>query len=258
MTTTFSMLHRSVATTFALLLVPFFLLLPDGVHAGTNEAGLAFLAENKGKPGVVELPSGLQYKVLRKGRGIDHPVVSASCSCHYEGKLLDGTVFDSSYERGSPSTFAPNQVIRGWTEAMQMMVVGDKWEMYIPSDLAYGDRGSPPKIGGGEVLVFQMEIMAIMGGTVPALKCSIDADPDAEEEDEDDDRCNDKERGYIAKVRSWYADGNDGKPATELARIRNILNGDMKDTQRDWARRRAQILEQFLEKQPEEEKSSEL
>lgn len=96
------------------------------VVAGTNDAGLAFLAENKDKPGVISLPSGLQYKVLKKGRGPAHPTVNAPCSCHYEGKLLDGSVFDSSYERGSPSTFAPNQVIKGWTEAMQMMVVGDK------------------------------------------------------------------------------------------------------------------------------------
>jgi len=96
------------------------------VAAGTNEAGLAFLAENRKKPGVIELPSGLQYKVLKKGRGPAYPTVDSPCSCHYEGKLIDGTVFDSSYDRGSPSTFAPNQVIKGWTEAMQMMVVGDK------------------------------------------------------------------------------------------------------------------------------------
>ena len=96
------------------------------VTAGTNEAGVAFLAENKGQPGVIELPSGLQYKVLRKGKGTAYPTANSPCSCHYEGKLLDGTVFDSSYKRGNPSTFAPSQVVKGWTEAMQMMVVGDK------------------------------------------------------------------------------------------------------------------------------------
>lgn len=96
------------------------------VIAGTNEAGLAFLAENTDKPGVITLPSGLQYKVLKRGKGLDHPTVSAPCSCHYEGKLLDGSVFDSSYERGQPTSFAPQQVIKGWTEAMQMMVAGDK------------------------------------------------------------------------------------------------------------------------------------
>ena len=96
------------------------------VAAGSNEAGLAFLAENSEKPGVVTLPSGLQYKVLKKGRGTAYPTANSPCSCHYEGSLIDGTVFDSSYQRGEPTTFAPNQVIKGWTEAMQIMVVGDK------------------------------------------------------------------------------------------------------------------------------------
>ena len=108
--------------------------------------GEAFLEANKAKEGVVTLPSGLQYKVLREGDGAFHPTADAQCSCHYEGTLIDGTVFDSSYARGYPTSFAPNQVIRGWTEAMQLMVEGDKWEMYIPSNLAYGDRGFPPKV----------------------------------------------------------------------------------------------------------------
>jgi len=138
---------------------------------GTDEAGLKFLEENKSKPGVVTLPSGLQYKVLTEGDGAFHPAVGTSCSCHYEGKLTDGTTFDSSYDRGSPTTFAPNQVIKGWTEAMQLMVEGDKWEMYIPSDLAYGEGGSPPKIPGGSALVFTMEIIKINGDKVEASKC---------------------------------------------------------------------------------------
>lgn len=149
------MVSLSFSSSFLLLALLF-----ATVSAGTNEAGLAFLAENKEKDGVVTLASGLQYKVLKKGKGPAHPTISSPCSCHYEGKLLDGTVFDSSYERGQPTTFAPNQVIKGWTEAMQMMVTGDKWELYIPSELAYGDRGSPPKIGGGDVLIFQMEILS--------------------------------------------------------------------------------------------------
>ena len=104
----------------------------DVVEAGTNEKGLEFLAENKQKDGVVELPSGLQYKVLKKGRGKSHPTVDSPCSCHYEGKLTDGTVFDSSYQRGEPTTFAPNQVIKGWTEAMQLMVAGGTF-LFSPS-----------------------------------------------------------------------------------------------------------------------------
>lgn len=90
-----------------------------------------------------------------------HPTVYSPCLCHYAGSLINGVEFDSSYKRGSPTTFAPNQVIKGWTEAMQLMVEGDKWELYIPSDLAYGDGGRPPKIGGGDALIFQIEMIKI-------------------------------------------------------------------------------------------------
>jgi FKBP-type peptidyl-prolyl cis-trans isomerase FklB len=135
--------------------------------AATNAAGQKFLDENKNKEGVVTLPSGLQYKVLRSGDGDSHPTADSSCECHYEGRTAQeyikspkGETFDSSYARGSPTSFAPNQVIKAWTEAMQLMVEGDKWEMFIPSDLGYGDRGSPPKIGGGDALIFTMESTA--------------------------------------------------------------------------------------------------
>jgi len=132
-----------------------------------KEAGLAFLAENKGAEGVITLPSGLQYKVLEEGAGLEHPTVSTPCECHYAGRLLDGTEFDSSYSRGTPTTFAPNQVIKGWTEAMQLMVVGDKWEMYIPMEMAYGPSGKPPKIPAAATLIFIMEIVKIKGETKP-------------------------------------------------------------------------------------------
>jgi FKBP-type peptidyl-prolyl cis-trans isomerase FklB len=129
-------------------------------------ASTKFLEDNKTKEGVVVLPSGLQYKVLREGWGLDHPKAGTKCECHYAGTLIDGTEFDSSYKRGKPTAFAPNQVIKGWTEAMQLMVEGDKWEMYINSDLGYGDSGSPPKIPGGAALIFVMEIIKINGPTV--------------------------------------------------------------------------------------------
>merc|ERR1712159_979374 len=135
--------------------------------SATNEEGTKYLEENKGKEGVITLPSGLQYKVLRKGSGAHHPTKDSPCECHYEGTLINGEEFDSSYKRGSPTTFAPNQVIKGWTEAMQLMVEGDKWEMYIPSDLAYGESGRPPKIGGGDCLVFTIEILKIKGNKKP-------------------------------------------------------------------------------------------
>ena len=97
--------------------------------------------------------------------------VSLPCAGADEGRTAgnypDGPKFDSSYDRGSPTTFAPNQVIKGWTEAMQLMVEGDKWELYIPSDLAYGDQGRPPRIGGGDCLIFTIEILKIKGGKKP-------------------------------------------------------------------------------------------
>lgn len=130
---------------------------------------LKFLAEKELEEGVVKLPSGLLYKVLTKGEGRHHPKENASCSCHYQGTLLDGTEFDSSYKRGAPTSFAPNQVIKGWTEAMQLMVEGDKFEMYIPASLAYGTSGNG-KIPGGSTLIFQMELLKINGAKVPALK----------------------------------------------------------------------------------------
>lgn len=98
---------------------------------------------------------------------MEHPTVGTPCECHYAGRLLDGSEFDSSYKRGQPSTFAPNQVIKGWTEAMQKMVQGDKWEMYIPWQLAYGASGKPPKIPPKAVLIFIMEIVKIKGETKP-------------------------------------------------------------------------------------------
>merc|ERR1712010_137028 len=174
----------------------FFALAFVALAAATNEAGTKYLAENKNKDGVITLPSGLQYKVLKKGSGAHHPTKDSPCECHYEGTLIDGTEFDSSYKRGEPTTFAPNQVIKGWTEAMQLMVEGDKWEMYIPSDLAYGESGSPPKIPGGSALVFRMEIIKIKGGKKPAMKC----DPKSLE------GCNEREKGFIEKMKGSDAE----------------------------------------------------
>ena len=134
-------------------------------NAGTNEAGLTFLAAKKAEPGVVALPSGLLYKEVRPGSG-KTPTVNSPCDCHYSGKLIDGTEFDSSYKRGAPLTFAPNQVIKGWTEAMQLMKEGGKWELYIPSELAYGDSGAGGLIPGGAVLIFELELLEVKGDFV--------------------------------------------------------------------------------------------
>merc|ERR1712003_183267 len=128
--------------------------------------GKKFLEEKAQQPGVTTLPSGLLYKVLKAGNGQHHPTVDSPCDCHYRGTLIDGTEFDSSYKRGKPTTFAPNQVIKGWTEAMQLMHEGDKWELFIPSELAYGSRGAGGAIPGDAALVFQMELIEIKGDKV--------------------------------------------------------------------------------------------
>jgi len=158
-----------------------FAALPCLALAGPNEFGLKFLENNKKRVDVVTLPSGLQYKVLHWGRGEHHPTADSECECHYEGRTAEnwpqGAKFDSSADRDSPDSFitlTPKQVIKGWAEAMQLMVAGDKWEMYIPSELGYGDSGSSaPKIGAGEVLVFTVEVVAVKGDKKAARKCDV-------------------------------------------------------------------------------------
>jgi FKBP-type peptidyl-prolyl cis-trans isomerase len=131
--------------------------------AETNKkAGEAFLASNKAKPGVVTLPSGLQYKVLKEGSG-PKPSASDSVVCNYRGTLLDNTEFDSSYKRGQPATFQVGQVIKGWTEALQLMPAGSKWQLFVPSELAYGQRGAGPDIGPNATLIFEVELLSIEG-----------------------------------------------------------------------------------------------
>jgi FKBP-type peptidyl-prolyl cis-trans isomerase FklB len=122
--------------------------------------GKAWLAENKKRQGVVELPSGLQYEVIKDGSG-ESPKATSTVTTHYAGTLVDGTEFDSSIKRGEPATFAVNGVIRGWTEALQLMKPGAKWKLYVPADLAYGDAGSPPTIGPGETLIFEVELISV-------------------------------------------------------------------------------------------------
>jgi FKBP-type peptidyl-prolyl cis-trans isomerase FklB len=127
---------------------------------GNKKEGEAFLAANKGKDGVVTLASGLQYKILKEGTGAK-PAATDSVVCNYQGTLINGTEFDSSYKRGQPATFAVNGVIKGWTEALQLMPVGSKWQLFIPPDLAYGDRGAGANIGPGSTLIFEVELLSI-------------------------------------------------------------------------------------------------
>jgi FKBP-type peptidyl-prolyl cis-trans isomerase FklB len=136
-------------------------------EAATNQkAGAAFLAANATKEGVVSLPSGLQYKILVAGTG-PKPSATDSVVCNYQGALIDNTEFDSSYKRGQPVTFPVSGVIKGWTEALQLMPVGSKWQLFIPPDLAYGERGKPP-IEPNSTLVFQVELLSIEPKNPPA------------------------------------------------------------------------------------------
>jgi FKBP-type peptidyl-prolyl cis-trans isomerase FklB len=123
-------------------------------------AGESYLAENGRREGVVTLPSGIQYQVLTEGSG-EKPTLESTVVAHYHGTLIDGTVFDSSHERGSPATFALARVVQGWQEVLPLMPVGSKWQVVIPSELAYGETGAPPKIGGNETLLFDIELVAI-------------------------------------------------------------------------------------------------
>lgn len=129
--------------------------------AGNKKIGEAFMAENKTKPGVVTTASGLQYIVEKEGTGAK-PTASDRVKVHYTGKLLDGKVFDSSVERGTPAEFGVSEVIKGWTEALQLMPVGSKWKLFIPAEIAYGDRGAGADIKPGSTLVFDVELLDIV------------------------------------------------------------------------------------------------
>ncbi|MDR1730071.1 MAG: FKBP-type peptidyl-prolyl cis-trans isomerase [Prevotellaceae bacterium] len=126
-----------------------------------KKAGEEFLAVNKGKAGVVTTPSGLQYEVLQAGEGAK-PKATDSVRCHYEGRLINGNVFDSSYQRNQPADFPVNQVIPGWVEALQLMPVGSKWRLFIPSELGYGEHGAGDIIGPNSTLVFDVELLEIL------------------------------------------------------------------------------------------------
>lgn len=125
-------------------------------------AGEAFLAENGKRPEVVTTASGLQYEVLAEGNGV-RPEAADQVTVHYTGKLIDGTVFDSSVERGQPATFGVTQVIPGWVEALQLMKAGSKWRLYIPSNLAYGPQGAGGAIGPNATLIFDVELISVVG-----------------------------------------------------------------------------------------------
>jgi len=125
------------------------------------EAGEEFLRINREKSGVTELPSGLQYEIIKRGDGAK-PKATDSVKCHYHGTLINGVVFDSSIQRGTPATFGVSQVIKGWTEALQLMPVGSKWRLFIPARLAYGERGAGETIEPNNALIFDVELLDIV------------------------------------------------------------------------------------------------
>ncbi len=128
--------------------------------AMNKKAGEAFLSENKMKEGVVVTTSGLQYKILKQGSG-EKPAAGSSVTVHYKGTLVDGTVFDSSFDRGQPATLSLGQVIKGWQEAVPMMTTGSTWQIYVPSELAYGDRAASEVIGPASTLIFDIELISV-------------------------------------------------------------------------------------------------
>lgn len=134
----------------------------EKMNAANIEAGKKFLEENKKREGVVTLPSGLQYEVITEGNVGRYAKATDQVQCHYEGTLIDGTLFDSSIKRGQPATFGVNQVIPGWVEALQLMPEGAKWKLYIPSDLAYGAQGAGEMIPPHSTLVFEVELQKIL------------------------------------------------------------------------------------------------
>ena len=139
----------------------FFTRMQQEMTEKNREIGEQFLVENKKRAGVITLPSGLQYEVITEGKGAK-PKATDRVKCHYEGQLINGQVFDSSVKRGEPAVFGVNQVIPGWVEALQLMPVGSKWKLYIPSDLAYGEKGASEAIAPNSTLIFEVELLDIV------------------------------------------------------------------------------------------------
>lgn len=140
----------------------YFAEMEEKINAANIEQGQQFLEENKKRPGVVTLPSGLQYEVINEGTVGRYAKATDKVECHYEGTLIDGTLFDSSIKRGQPAVFGVNQVIPGWVETLQLMPEGAKWKLYIPGDLAYGAQGAGEMIPPHSTLIFEVELLKIL------------------------------------------------------------------------------------------------
>ena len=149
----------------------YFMELEEKMNAENIEKGKVFLAENAKKEGIVTLPSGLQYEVITEGNG-KKPSATDRVKCHYEGTLIDGTLFDSSIKRGQPAVFGVNQVIKGWVEALQLMSEGSKWRLFIPSELGYGAQQAGEMIPPHSTLIFEVELLRLMPISSPSARTS--------------------------------------------------------------------------------------
>jgi peptidylprolyl isomerase len=156
---------KAIIIIITILLIGYYFVRNSGAKpeeiAATKKAGAEFMESNKTADGVKTTSSGLQYLMLQEGTGTEHPSAKDQVTVHYEGTLLDGTVFDSSVARGKSISFGLSQVIKGWTEGVQLMVVGEKTRFFIPADLAYGNKGAGGDIPGGSTLVFEVELLGI-------------------------------------------------------------------------------------------------
>jgi len=209
---------------------------------GSDEAGPKLMEQEPRKEERMEHHhSGLRYRVLRKGSGKFHPARDAPCECHYSVSLADGTEIDSSYTRGEPKTFAPDEVIEGWETAMQLMVEGDKWYVVIPTSLAYGMEGSPPNIPANAELILTIEIIKIIGEKVLAFKCDVFTKED----------CGERETKWINKI-----EGKCGKNHTEYVmehvRLSEMRRKKLRPKRKKWLNTRLKLLQQFLENLPRE------
>eukprot|EP00588_Corethron_pennatum_P009832 CAMPEP_0194275786 /NCGR_PEP_ID=MMETSP0169-20130528/8545_1 /TAXON_ID=218684 /ORGANISM="Corethron pennatum, Strain L29A3" /LENGTH=328 /DNA_ID=CAMNT_0039019341 /DNA_START=99 /DNA_END=1085 /DNA_ORIENTATION=- len=218
--------------------------------AGTSsEEGVSYLVSHAQEPGVVVLPSGLQYKILRHGSGTYHPTEKTSCSFHYVGKLAtNGNTFDSSRDREQPTDVRPDQAIQGWSEAMKLMREGDKWELTIPSHLAYGDRALPALgVPANAVLIYEVELLALFGPTTPAASpCTVIGASSASRDEIGKEaplkfvECNAKEETYASKVHTqWTSE----KLTSEITRLLELKKkGNVKAELREWMEKRVRIL----------------
>lgn len=133
----------------------------DKLAAENKQSSAKFLAENRTKKGIVTLPSGLQYQVIEEGQGAKHPTADSQVTVHYRGSLPNGLEFESTFARGEPVTFKVNQTVKGWQEVLPLMKVGDYWRVFLPAELAYGERGQPPRIGPNQALVFEIKLLDV-------------------------------------------------------------------------------------------------